>query len=150
MSDDARDLPPATPPSGRGERPASTPVTEACAEGVPPEDVAAWALDGADYPRVELSEHVPTCPACSGVLASLERAAVMGRTLRGAGDAGPPPTVIERALGRVRAERTATLLLGTVGGAFLRVAAALGDLAARRPVEDTAELPPVRPPTSDA
>lgn len=150
MSDDARELPPTTPPSSRSERPASTPVAGACPEGVPPEDVAAWALDGADYPRLDLAGHAPTCPACRGVVASLERASAMGRTLRGAGDAGPPATVIEQALGRVRAERTATLLLGTIGGAFLRVAAALPELAARRPDEDTAELPRVRPPAPDA
>jgi hypothetical protein len=147
MSDDARGLPPTTPPSSR---PATTPASGACSEGVPPEDVAAWALDGADYPKVDLSEHVPTCPACRGVVGSLERVSAVGRTLRGAGDAGPPATVIEQALGRVRVERTATLLLGTVGEAFLRVAAALPDLAVRGSEEDTAELPRVRPPASDA
>jgi hypothetical protein len=152
MSDEPREHPPTEhPPTAplpvEPEVAATAPVAPAargCPEGVPPEDVAAWAVDGAAYGPLELAEHVPSCPACRGVVASLDRAAGLGDTLRGARDVRLPEAVVERALGRVRAERAVSLLLGTLGGAFARVAASLPDLVARRGAGDREVLEPGR------
>lgn len=132
MSDDPREHPPTAPLPVEPEVAPTAPVATGCPEGVPPEDVAAWAVDGAAYGPLELATHVPSCPACRAVADSLDRAAGLGDTLRGTGDVRLPEAVVERALGRIRTERAVSLLLGTLGGAFARVAVALPDLAARR------------------
>lgn len=114
-----------------------------CDLGVPPEEVAAWALDGEPYAAVDLDVHVPTCAACQATVAQVAPSRGFGERLR-ASSVDPAPTdVVERALGRVRAERTAWLLARTLGGAFARVASAAVDYAGRPPDDqDTAEFPP--------
>lgn len=121
-----------------------TGVTEPCALRVPPEEVAAWAVDGEPYDPVDLDEHVPGCGACQEVVASVAPTRSLGSRLRAAPDEEAPDALVDRALGRVRAERTAWLLARTLGGALSRVASAALDYATAPPRDDrdTAEFPP--------
>lgn len=64
----------------------------------------------------------PGDPALHAELASLLRAAAPAA----------PPVVERRALGRIRVEREARVIASALGGALLRVAAALPDYLADR------------------
>jgi hypothetical protein len=120
-----------------------------CPLHVPPEDVAAWTVDGEPSAVADLETHLADCAACRDVAASAAAGRDVGERLRAAPAASAPRTeVVELAMGRVRAERGAWLLARTLGGALARVVAAAADLAgpaeARRrasAAEDTGELP---------
>lgn len=120
------------------------PSAERCALAVPPEEVAAWAVDGEPYDGADLEAHVPTCPACQAVVLRVAPTRQVGERLRAAPDEAAPASVVDRALGRVRAERTAWLLARTLGGALARVGSAALDYATApaRDDRDTAEFPP--------
>jgi hypothetical protein len=101
-----------------------------CPDGVAPEDVAAWAVDGEPHPDVELAQHVPACAVCRSVIAQVAPAGDVADTLRSVGTA-PPDRVAERvaatAVGRIRAERGAVIVFGTFVAALARAARAAPD-----------------------
>lgn len=126
----------------------ATGTERSCPLQVPPEDVAAWAVDGERSAVADLDAHVAGCDACREVAATAAAGRDVGERLRAAPTPAPRTEVVEQAMGRVRAERRAWLLARTLGGAFVRVVAAAADLAgpaeARRraaAAEDTGELP---------
>lgn len=126
----------------------AAPQPPECPLGVPPEEVAAWAVDGEAYGPVDLDTHVPTCAACQEVVASVQPSRSIAERLRdaAAAEVAVPVAVVDRALRQVRMEHGAWLLARTLGGAFVRVAAAVpdyvgGPTAAGGPDgEDTAEF----------
>lgn len=113
-----------------------------CAAGVPPEDVAAWALDGEESDVTSLTVHVPDCAACRAVVAEVSGSRGVADALR-AEPLTAPPRVAQRAVGRIRTEATMLTILRALGGGWLRVAQALPDYA-RAPStsrDDTGEMP---------
>lgn len=106
-------------------------MTLICDRRVPPEDVAAFALDGEPADGIDLAAHLPHCPACRSVLASLAPSRQVAELLRAGGDVPAPAAVTQRALSRVRAEARTLMLLRTFAGATARVARALPDYVIR-------------------
>ncbi|MEX2100877.1 MAG: hypothetical protein WEB19_05635 [Acidimicrobiia bacterium] len=91
-----------------------------CPLDIDPADVAAWAVDGEPHPEIDLAAHVPGCPACRAVVSVVMPSAAIGLALRAS--APPAPLGVERrAMGRIRMEATALLLLRTFFGAAARV-----------------------------
>lgn len=121
-----------------------------CAVGVPPEDVAAWVLDGEESDVIALVRHVPDCAACRAVVAEASASRGVAETLRSASSPAAPARVAQRAVGRIRTEATLLTIVRALGGGWLRVAQAFADYAspAERPrpgpsdgLPDTGELP---------
>ncbi|MBW3665061.1 MAG: hypothetical protein KY469_18355 [Actinobacteria bacterium] len=126
----------------------ATPVV--CAAGVPPEDVAAWVLDGEESDVIALVRHVPDCAACRAVVAESSASRGVAETLRSAPSPTAPARVAQRAVGRIRTEATLLTIVRALGGGWLRVVQAFTDYAtpADRPhpgpndgLPDTGELP---------
>jgi len=121
-----------------------------CVAGVPPEDVAAWVLDGEESDVVALVRHVPDCVACRAVVTEASASRGVAETLRSAPSPAAPARVAKRAVGRIRAETTVLTVVRALGGGWLRVVHALTDYT--RPTNparidradgmvDTGELP---------
>lgn len=102
----------------------SLPEGRRCPLGVEPADVAAWAVDDEAHPMIDLAEHVPTCGACRDVVSTVMPSAALGLALR-ASTPSAPGGVEQRALGRIRMEATALLLVRTFFGAATRVVQAV-------------------------
>lgn len=93
-----------------------------CPAGVPPEDVAAFVLDGEPSDVVDLAAHVPTCPTCTDVVRTLPApAAWQGAWAAARREVVAPAAVADRALARVRAERRALAVAATLGAGWGRV-----------------------------
>lgn len=124
---------PADPPAPEGRGSSLPPEAPSCPLAIDPADVAAWAVDDEPHPEVDLAAHAPGCPACRAVVSVVMPSAAVGVALRAS--APPAPVGVERrALGRIRMEATALLMVRTFFGAAARVVQAVPSYA--RPPHD--------------
>lgn len=109
------------------QAPAGATAPAACAEGVRPEDIAAWSLDGEAVDGVtDPAAHVAGCAACTAAIESVGGSRGVAAALLAAVPA-TPPDLVALTMARVRSEWGVLLLVRTLGGAAARVAAALPD-----------------------
>lgn len=112
-----------------------------CAEGVAPEDAAAWALDDEPVPGIDLAAHLSSCEACRAAVASVSPARGLAERLRATPDPAAAARAADRAVRRVRVESSGLALVRALGGALGRVARAAPDYLVSRPATPTAARP---------